>query len=639
MVAKLAALLAGLMTLAQAASAQHPITEYSQAFEARFDRTQPVVRYEVRVNPAVDSTGYFLTMHVDNVRDTLRLAIPYWAPGAYRVAAFYQYITGLSIKSSNGRPLTAVSEGSSTWRVVIPNGQDGVTVQYTVRYPTPRAAAGMGNYSFFRTDGALLSGPMTYLYVVGHPLIPSHVTYQLPAGWRVVTGLVPTADPRTFFAPTYDVLIDCPALIGKSLHVWPFEVDGVPHRVAYYATTPTISFDSVRFVRMHERIVSTALDIMGRLPYREYTFIYEDGPGGGLEHLNSTTISAPSARLVGHEESWAGIAAHEYFHAWNVKRIRPAELGPFTYDRPVRTTELWWAEGMTDFFSGEIRRRSGLTTHKEAVAELTERIEAYLNTPGHDRISPQRASWTAWDANTVNDGYNMSYYLTGALIGDLLEMSIRHATKSARGVDDVERLLFDRYAGPAGYTAQQLLATVNDVCGCDMQPFFTRYIIGHESFPFDSVLALAGWSMTTTRVITDEHGQPLADVRASIVSQTGVGSLGGYAGSPARLSLSVPDGSFGKAGLIDGDFIVSINGTAIASSTDFRNALASAKVGSRYTVVYTRNGRRASTVVTILPYERVAIALHDLPRSNSSVAVRWLWLSGGRPLALDDTPP
>jgi len=203
----------------------------------------------------------------------------------------------------------------------------------------------------------------------------------------------------------------------------------------------------------------------------------------------------------------------------------------------------------------------------------------------------------------------------------------------------VERLLFDRYAGPAGYTAQQLLATVNDVCGCDMQPFFTRYIIGHESFPFDSVLALAGWSMTTTRVITDEHGQPLADVRASIVSQTGVGSLGGYAGSPARLSLSVPDGSFGKAGLIDGDFIVSINGTAIASSTDFRNALASAKVGSRYTVVYTRNGRRASTVVTILPYERVAIALHDLPRSNSSVAVRWLWLSGGRPLALDDTPP
>jgi predicted metalloprotease with PDZ domain len=562
------------------------------------------------------------------VRDTLRLAIPVWAPGAYRVGAYHRYIDHLTATTEQGSAVPTVRDDSSTWRLAVPAGHD-IVVRYDVHYPTAQAAAGLSNYSFFRADGALLSGPMTYLYIVGHKLIPAHVTFDLPAGWTVVTGLVPTASPRMFFAPTYDVLIDCPTLAGATLHVWPFDLDGVHHRVAYYSTTPTVAFDTARFLQMHERVVATARDIMGRLPYREYTFIYEDGPGGGLEHLNSTTITAPGERVKGREEQWAGITAHEYFHAWNVKRVRPVELGPFAYDRPVRTTDLWWAEGMTDYFSTEIRRRSGLTSDTDAVKELAGRIGAYFNTPGYDHISPQRSSWTAWDPNTVNGGYNVSYYLTGSLIGDLLELTIRHATNGARGMDDVERLLFDRYAGNTGYTTENLLNAVNQVCGCDLQPFFDHYIAGHEPLPFDAVLAFAGWSVTSVRKTTDDHGQPLPDVRANIVAQTGVGSPGGYAGSPARLSLNVPDGSFGRAGLVDGDFITSVNGKAITTPIDFKAAFANAKVGDRYTVAYVRAGRPATTSVTILPETRVVVTLSDLPTmTETQRAIREAWLNG-----------
>jgi len=628
-----AALFTGATLAAPAAPAraQDPITGYSQAFEARFDRTQPVVRYTLHARPSTDSLGYAVDMSIRSVRDTLRLAIPLWAPGAYRVAAFHRYVKNVRITTADGEALPVVREDSSTWRAVVPVAARGreVTVRYDIRYPTAVGAAGLGNYSFFRSDGALISGPMTYLRIVGATLVPAHVTFDLPPTWRIVTGLVPTADPHTFFAPTYDVLIDCPTLIGSTLRLWTFAVDGVPHRIAYYPTAATVPFDTVRWVDMHQRIVAAARDVMGRLPYREYTFIYEDGPGGGLEHLNSATMSAPSATLARDAAGIASLTAHEYFHAWNIKRVRPVELGPFAYDRPVRTTSLWWAEGMTDFFSNELRRRSGIDDEAAALADLRVTLDQYLNNPGHDRVSPERASWTTWDPNTVNGGYNISYYVTGALLGEMLELHLRNATDGLKGVDDVERILFDRHAGAVGYTGENILNAVNEVCGCDMQPFFGRFVSGHESFDLAPYLAYAGYRLDTVRVRTDSLGRPLADTRASITGFNGVGSLGSYAGSPARLALSVPEGSFGRAGLRDGDFIVSVNGVAIATPADFRAAFARARVGDKYVIAYTRAGVAARTAVTILPYDRLTIRLSDLPAVTARQrAVRSAWLSG-----------
>lgn len=609
--------------------AQDPLHTYSDAFEVRFDRAQPVVHYTVRATPPSDSLGYHVTMMVTNAPATLRLAIPVWAPGAYRLANFHRYIKNLTA-TAESQSLAVVREiqrDSSTWRVTTRNG--AATIEYDVRYPTAVAAAGLGNYVFYRTDGALLGGPMTYLYIVGRTNIPARVTFELPPSWSIATGLIPTSSPRTFFAPSYDILIDCPTLIGAHLHIWPFDVDGVPHRVAYYTPLAKIPFDSTRFVAAHRRIVTEARDIMGRLPYREYTFIYEDGPGGGLEHLNSATMSAQRAPLTRDPHAHTSLTAHEYFHAWNVKRIRPIELGPFRYDRPNRTTTLWWAEGVTDFFADEILRRTGLRDSIEARNTIAETIEYYLANPGHTKVSPERASYTSWDPNTVNRGYSMSYYTTGSLLGEMLDLELRNATNGARGMDDVERFLFDHYAGPKGYTRDNLRDALERVCGCSFKRFFDDYVSGTKPFPLDAMLALAGWKTLVTSVSTDSLGRPLPDLRASITSMNGVGSLGSYAGSPARLSLNVPNGSFGRAGLVDGDFIRTVNGKPIHTPDDFKAVLKGTKVGDRLTVEYTRAGAPRRTIVTVLPYRRLHVAIVDLPHVTARQGmIRHAWLNG-----------
>lgn len=617
-----------LAALPLSASAQVPLRTYADAFEMRFDRSQPVLRYVIHADPPVDSVGYSVEIHIRNAGDTIRVASPIWAPGAYRPANFYRFVKNVSVTTGGAR-VPVAREDSSTWRAVIRGGE--AVVRYDVRYPSAAAAMGMGNYSFLRSDGALFGGPMTYLYLVGATLAPVHVTFDLPRGWRIASGLVPTADPVTFYAPSYDILIDCPVLVGAALHVWPLEVDGIPHRIVWYTKRGAPAIDSTRWIAMHRRIIETSRDIMGRLPYREYTFLYEDGPGGGLEHLNSATMSAPAARLVANPEATAGLTAHEYFHAWNVKRIRPVELGPFAYDREVHTTSLWWAEGITDFFADEILRRSGLLDAAGARRVLAGSIQSYLSNPGHDKLSPQRASWTAWNANTVNGGYNMSYYTTGALIGEMLDMYLRDATGGAKGVDDVERYLFDHYAGALGYTDQNILDAIDTICGCDMNAFYTRYIAGHETFPLADYLRLAGMRLVVTPVRADSAGRPLADVRAGIAPFVGVGTLGSYVGSPARLVLAVPNGSFGRAGLQDGDYITAVNGRPIHTPEDFRAAFGGAKVGDRYTVAYTRAGRAATAHVTILPYETVRVSVEDIPDATPrQLRVRELWLRGPR---------
>ena len=398
-----------------------------------------------------------------------------------------------------------------------------------------------------------------------------------------------------------------------------------------------LSIDTVAWVAMHRRIVKQAQDLMGRLPYREYTFLYEDGPGGGLEHLNSTTLSSESQLLAKSPTVRAHTTAHEFFHAWNVKRIRPIELGPFAYDRPVRTLGLWWAEGVTDFFADELLRRAGLQDEAATKRTLAVTIQEYLNNPGHDHISPERSSWTAWDPNTVNHGYNVSYYTTGALLGSMLDLALRHATDGVRGMDDVERALFDHYAGETGYTETDLRNTVNTVCGCDMGSFFTRYVSGHGRHLISRGILASRGGRLSSRVAQPIRGWTTVGGSFGLRSRAinGIGSPGGHAGGPIRLAVRIPDGSFGKAGLIDGDTLLAVNGKPILDQADFSARFANAKVGDRYRVAYMRGGIPYTTTVTILPYETVHFQVVDLPDLTSKQRiVRARWLRGPEPRGL-----
>jgi predicted metalloprotease with PDZ domain len=609
--------------------AQDPLRSYSEAFELRLDRTQPELRYDVQVDPA-DYSAYRVTLTIRNAPDTLNLQLPIWAPGAYRVANFARNVRDLSVQADGGAVRVA-RDDSSSWRAVVPRGATAV-VRYTIRHPGTTAARAANNRSFLRPDGALFDGPQTFVYLDGQKLVPAQVHFTMPAGWHIVTGLVPTADPATFAAPSYDVLIDSPVLAGPALHVWPFDVDGIPHRAAYWALPNAVPFDTVAFAASVKHIVETARDVMGRLPYREYAFLFIDGTGGGLEHLNSTTIGAPSGALAKNPLSRADVTAHEFFHLWNIKRIRPAVLGPFDYQHPVRTTDLWWSEGVTDYFAEEILRRAGYQSEPAARQALATTIESFLGNPAHTRISPERSSWTAWDTPAANGGYSLSYYIQGALLGELLELELRDRTDLRRGMDDVARRLFDRFAGPRGFTGEDLLHVVNEVCGCDLQSFFAAHVSGADELDVDRWLRLIGYRALVVRApARDSVGRPLPDLRLSASAFGGYGSAGGAAGGAPRLVVGDPSSAWGRAGLLTGDQVRTVNGRRITSDAELRAALAGLRIGDQAIVEVQRDGvgEPVTTRVPVTGYERTTVTVVELPVVTERMRrLRAIWLTG-----------
>ncbi|HEU4630079.1 MAG TPA: PDZ domain-containing protein [Gemmatimonadaceae bacterium] len=625
-------LLAPTLVLPTLARAQDPLDHYSDAFETQFAPDQPVLHYTVRVDGA-DLQQFEVRLDVRGAPDTLVLRLPIWAPGAYRVADFAQYVRDLSATTGeDGDDALSVraEPDSSRWTVVTRDGR--ATVRYAVRFPSAVAAHTPNNRSFLQPTGGLLDGPLTYVYVEGEKLAPAHVTFQLPDGWRIATGLRPTSDPRTFFAPSYDVLVDSPVLMG-ALHVWPFTVDGVPHRAAYWPSPAAVPFDTTAFVAAVRRSVEGARTVFGRLPYRDYTFLFIDGTGGGLEHLNSTSIGVRSTSLARDPRASTGVTTHEFFHAWNVKRLRPAPLGPFDYQHPVHTTGLWFAEGVTDYYADAIARRVGFVDEARARDALATSIESYLNNPAHDRVSPERSSWTAWNGPGANDGYSISYYLQGALIGELLDVQLRQATGLRRGMDDVMRLMFARYAGAQGYRGEDIVHAVNDVCGCDLHRFFDRHVAGAQEIDFDSLLAPLGWRVVATRAAaTTDDGAPAPDLRISVTGFAGIGSAGGVAGSTPKLSLSDPTSAWYRAGLRAGDAVLRVNDRPVTDGDSFRAALGQPAIGSQVRVTVRRDGRELTVPVTVTGYERVAVRLEDVAEVTPAMrAMRRAWMTGTAP--------
>src|SRR3989441_7520559 len=225
------------------------------------------------------------------------------------------------------------------------------------------------------------------MYLVGATLAPAHVTLELPSIWEAVTGLELTADPRTFFAPSVAVLVDSPMLVGQ-LRSWRFAVDGVPHRVVYWQLPGAAAFDTTALVSAIERVARGAVALFGRAPYRDYSFLLQDGAYGALEHRNSVTLGAPSTELASDRRSLLSEIAHEYFHSWNLMRIHPAEYGDVDYHTPKLSRGLWWSEGLTMFYADLLLRRTHLPVYDSSrILHLEHLISNYSGNPGDTLIS------------------------------------------------------------------------------------------------------------------------------------------------------------------------------------------------------------------------------------------------------------
>jgi predicted metalloprotease with PDZ domain len=419
------------------------------------------------------------------------LTMAVWTPGSYLVREYERNIEGVTARGANDAALEVEKTAKNVWRV-----RTGGARTIDVRYRVYSREMGVRT-NWVEGGFAMLNGAPTFMTLADTTLRPHEVNVELPVAWkRVMTGLPEGKAANQYVAPDYDTLVDSPIVIGNP-EVFEFTVGGKKHFLVNTPSSPT--FDGARAAKDLGRVVELNLKMWGTLPYDKYLFLNMiTDAGGGLEHKNSTLLMTNrwSTRTRKAYISWLELCSHEYFHAWNVKRLRPVELGPFDYQREVYTKSLWMSEGFTDYY-GELNvRRAGLSTRDEYLEALSNQIEALQTTPGRLVTSAEDASFDAWikqyrpDENSPN--VSISYYTKGAVIAFLLDAKIRAATDGARSLDDVMRAAYERYSGSRGFTPDQFREVAEQVSGLELKSFWEQAVEGTGELNFDEALDTFG---------------------------------------------------------------------------------------------------------------------------------------------------
>jgi predicted metalloprotease with PDZ domain len=588
-----------------------PVSTAPKGFEA--------IHYTLRVNPA-DLSGWDVEIRLRNVPDTFRLAM---AAHPEYDDQYRRYVTGFTAES-RGQAAAVTRPDSAVWQVVALGGE--AVVRYRIVLPPPPPGPASGRRAawrpFLTPTGGLTGGPHAFMYVLGGELAPAHVTLDLPFGWEIATGLIPTADPRTFFAPSADILVDSPILAGR-FKSWRFAVDGVPHRVVYWPLPDAAPFDTTAFVGAIEGLARQAVALFGRAPYREYTFLFQDGAYGGLEHLNSVTIGAPSANLAESLQDVLQETAHEYFHTWNLMRIRPAEYRSVDYRTQPPVASLWFSEGLTLFYADLLLRRSGVRLPDSTrIAHLERLIARYIANPGNARFSAESVSRVAYNAPPGALGnYSASSHLQGEVLGAMLDLTIRSATGGERSIDDVMRLMLER-STERGFVGRDVERAVEDVCGCDVTPLFEAHVRrGGQDLDFNRYLASIGLRAEVSSAPAMFNGQAERDLRMYGWEPPGDGGV--------RLIVSHPASIWSKAGLASGDRLVSVNGAAVATWPDLRSILQRLQMSDTIRVEVRRAAGLFQTTVRVTGFERPVVRIEELPGATERQrTLRAQWLRG-----------
>ena len=619
--ALVAARIAGAALLAPAAAgwslAQNPYHAPSEAVEVRYSSSQPVISYTLRVDSA-DTSGFAMEMRVANAPDTFRVAMVRHPEYDDR---FWRFMSPITVVLPAG--VGSVTRlDSALWRVTAPRGT--ATLRWRVGTPPWSSAVRPSWRPFVRSSGALVGGPHSFLYIVGAELAPANVTLALPSGWDAATSLTPTSDPRRFFAPTVGVLTDSPILAGH-LASWWFSAGEVPHRFVYLPLPDGVPFDSATLVRAATGVAREAIAVFGRAPYREYTFLAQDGAYGGLEHASSVSLGMESRELAVSMGEAVSELAHEYFHAWNLVRIRPAGFGErITWEPNGETRGLWFAEGVTMLYADLLPRRAGAPlVDSTRIAHLERLLERYLSNAGNGAISPERASLVANATRPDMLGdYRPSVHDQGEVIGTMLDLVIRDATGDRRTIDDLMRAMMRRFSADSGYTTAGVESVASGVCGCVLAPFFDRWVRHAGTIDVDRYLRLVGLRARVTRApALSAEGKPEPDV-ALFAWQPAPGAL-------PELLLTDPRGIWGRAGLRTGDQIVSVNGAAIPEPRALRRALSPLAIGDTARVAVLRAGQRVIATVPIAGRERVSVRLEPLADATAAQKARLArWLAG-----------
>jgi len=432
---------------------------------------EPIV-YRIRVpEPATHFAEVELGVATEG-RPVLDLRMPVWSPGFYRVEDHAARMSELTARDERGALLPVTRTRPNQWRV-----EAGPARQVRISYRLLCDQRSVTT-NWISNDLAVLNGAATFLAVIGSSARPHEVWLEGPPSWkRTATALEPAAEGSAghYGAPDYDALVDSPIVAGD-LDVREFSVEGRPHRLVDVGDRS--AWDGGRAARELEQMARAAARFWRVVPFEGFWFlnVFREG-GGGLEHRASTLLTANAARTdtpAGYRR-WLEFATHEYLHAWNVKRLRPVELGPFDYEEPPRTRGLWISEGLTSYCADLVLARGGLRSREDFLASLSAQIEALQKQPGRLRQTVEDSSLEVW-SNSLSgidpNADSVSYYVKGHVLAFLLDARIRHATEGRGSLDQLMRLAYARYAGERGFTGAQFEAVATEVAGTDLGPWF-----------------------------------------------------------------------------------------------------------------------------------------------------------------------
>jgi predicted metalloprotease with PDZ domain len=409
----------------------------------------------IEVDAAVPTDGH----------SQIDLMMAVWTPGSYLVREYARHVEALAATDAAGAPLRIEKTRKNRWRIST-NGARVVRLRYRVYAREMSVRTNWVDEEF-----ALVNGAPTFITLVESPSRRAHeVRVVLPKEWaRSFSGMQPGSVANTYVAPDYDALVDSPIVAGTP-SVYEFRVSETPHYLVNFRERGV--WNGPQAVQDLAKVAEATARFWGGTPFdRFYFFNIIGAPRNALEHKNSTVINIPLESTTSRDEylEWLSAAAHEYFHAWNVKRLRPVELGPFDYENEVYTKSLWFVEGVTDYYADLLLSRAGVATRDEYLNALSSQIQSLQATPGRLEQSVEMASYDAWikfyrtDENTTNT--SISYYVKGAVIGFLLDAKLRRLTNGTRSLDDVMRMMYSRFSADRGFTPEDLRETAAAVAG------------------------------------------------------------------------------------------------------------------------------------------------------------------------------
>jgi len=430
-------------------------------------------------------------------QDTVLFMMPTWMPGYYQKMDYSENALNMVAEDEHGIGIPLNKLDNHTWQVTDVRNK-ALNITYDIRTERQFVAN-----SYVDSLHAYIIPENSFLFVEGYINSPVSVKIDNNPAWNnTVTGLEPVqGSSNVYSAPDFDVLYDSPFLLGNLEELPSFSVQGIEHHfVGYHMGT----FDETNFMNTLKKVVESAVNIIGDIPYKQYTFI-AIGPGrGGIEHLNNTTVSFNGARLDS-EEGMSGMMnflAHEYFHNYNVKRIRPFELGPFDYNNGSRTNLLWVSEGLSVYYEYLIVHRAGLTGDSLLLRSFEQHINTVENNPGRIYQSLVQASYQTWEDGPFgnqgeNRGKTISYYEKGPIIGLLLDLAIRNATQNEKSLDNVMQFLYWEYykKKQRGFTDAEFQQACETIAGKSLNSLF-EYVYTTKPLDYNTYLNYAGLELS-----------------------------------------------------------------------------------------------------------------------------------------------